>query len=310
MSIAVLDNYKAKLVVFIFAIFIWFFVITENEYEHDIDLPITPVNIQPGKVILEDIPKSARVKIKGNGKDLIALTVSRGARIELDVSDVDDRKTFALDPKHVILSRPIGSITTKEVLSPDSVTIVLDDFVSKMVPVYPKIKPIIAPGYTKVGDFRIKPDSVRVSGPQRLIAKIDALETEDRELMELQFDLKKVFRLKPLPFAKVSVSVKEVEIYLNIQKLLERRLNGLPVEVRNAPRNMKVTVVPSTLSLVLEGGGDLLTQVSRDDIVAYIDYARIKNYPGNEVPAVIDKPQGISYRDVKPKKFRLVFEKP
>ena len=62
------------------------------------------------------------------------------------------------------------------------------------------------------------------------------------------------------------------------------------------------------LSLVLEGGGDLLTQVSRDDIVAYLDFRRIRNNPGQEHPAVILTPPGVHYRDAKPKTFRLVFE--
>ena len=60
---------------------------------------------------------------------------------------------------------------------------------------------------------------------------------------------------------------------------------------------------------MLEGGGELLTQLSRDQIVAYIDYNRVRNLPGNEFPAVIERPPGISYRDVRPRTFKLVFER-
>ncbi|MFQ5636569.1 MAG: YbbR-like domain-containing protein [bacterium] len=305
-----LINYKAKIVVFIFAIFIWFLVVTENEYEYDIDLPVTPVHIPAGKVILNDVPSKAMVKIRGNGKDLIALMVSRGARVELDLSNFTQSKTFILEPKHVILSRPIGSIEAKEIITPDSVYVILDDFAKKKVPVFHQITLKTLAGYTPVGDLKIKPDSVFISGPQSIISGIDKVETEAKILKDRQFDINNFFSLKPIDNEKVVIAKTQVKVYQNIQKLLEFPLKSVPIQIRNSPRNVNVRAEPSTLSLVLEGGGDLLNEVSRDDIVAYIDYSRVKNYPGNEFPAVISTPKGISYRDVKPKKFRLVFEKP
>ena len=74
------------------------------------------------------------------------------------------------------------------------------------------------------------------------------------------------------------------------------------------PENVNIYARPSTLSLVLEGGGELLAQLDRNDIIAYLDYNRIKGSPGIEHPAVIKKPPGINYRDVQPKNFKLVFE--
>ncbi len=304
-----LDNYKAKVVVFIFAIFIWFFVITENEYEHDIDVPIRLVNVSENMVPLHEIPENAKVKVRGNGKDLIALTVSQGARLELDLSDVGRSKTFDLRPKHVILSRPIGTIITKEVLAPDSLTVVLDEFTSKKVSVRPKIKTITAPGYTTVGEIEVTPDSIEIFGPKSLVTKINELYTKEEKFTDLRFDLKRIFPLAPLPSPKIKTGVQEVEVYVNVQKLLEKTVNSIPVEVRNAPKNVNITVIPSTLSLVLEGGGDLLSELSSDDIVAYIDYNRVKYQSGNEFPAVIERPQGISYRDVRPKTFKLIFER-
>ncbi|MFQ5754202.1 MAG: YbbR-like domain-containing protein [bacterium] len=309
MSFTIFDNYKPKLIIFFFAIFIWFFVITENDFEHVIEVPITPVNISESKVILNKFPKKAKVKIKGSGKDLIALSVSRGARLELDLSDVENSKTYQLEPENVFLSQRMGSIITEEIITPDSVTILLDDFKIKKIPIYPKIKPIPAPGYTSVGELQITPDSILISGPKSLVTKIDKIFTKEEEFSDLRFDFKKNIFLAPLPSDQVTAERSQVEIYLNIQKLLEVTLNEVPVEVRNAPKNMIVNVVPSTLSLVLEGGADLLTHVSRKDIIAYIDYARVRNLPGNEFLAVIERPPGVSYRDVKPKTFKLVFER-
>jgi YbbR domain-containing protein len=302
-------NYQIKIVVVIIAVFIWFFVVTENDYEYVMEVPVKVINIPQGMVLFNEIPKNAKVKIKGSGKALIALSVSRGARLELDLSDVHHKKTFFLQPKNVLLSRPAGSIETQEIISPDSMTVVLDEFQIKKTPVVAKIKAKTAPGYTIVGDVLINPDSVIISGPKRIVSQIDKVFTSEVEYSDLEFDLNDTVPLAAVPSEKVDTSVKQVDIFLNVQKLLEVTINEVPVEVRNAPRNITVHVVPSTLSLVLEGGGELLSSVSREDIVAYIDYSRVKGSPHKEHPAYIETPPGVSYRDVRPKLFKFVFER-
>jgi hypothetical protein len=309
MTVKILRNYKIKLIVLTFAIFIWFFVVTENDYEYMIEVPVNILNVPAGKVILNEIPRTAKIKVHGIGKALIALSVSRGARVDLDLSEVERHKTFILEPKNVFFSRAGSSIEAKEIISPDSINIILDDFINKKVVIVPKfdIKP--APGYTVAGDVKLNPDSLLISGPASLVSKIDEISTQEAEYTDLRSDLKEVIDLAPLPSDKITASTDKIEVYLDIQKLLERTISEVPVEVRNAPRNMIVHVVPSTLSLVLEGGADLVSQVSRNDIVAYIDYKRMKNASGRERPAYIETPPGVSYRDVKPKLFKIVLER-
>jgi len=308
MSVRFFKNYKVKIVALIFAIVIWFFVVTENEYEHVIEVPVAAINIPPGKVILNDLPKVVKVKIKGTGKDLIALMVRTGARLKLDLFDVEQSKIFHIEPRNVFLSRPIGAIQSNEIIMPDSIRVILDDFQRKQIPVSSNIKPKVAPGFTIVGDAQINPDSVLISGPQSLISKINSISTEEVKFENLTDNLKQNIRLVSQSSNKIVVSTNRVEISLDIQKLVEITLTGIPVDIRNAPPNVNVYPRPSTLSLVLEGGGDLLAQLNRNDIIAYLDYNRVKGSPGIEHPAVIEKPPGINYRDVQPKTFKLVFE--
>lgn len=308
MGLSILENYKIKLVVLVFAIFIWFFVITENEYENVIEIPVVTVNLPENKVILNEIPDFVKVKIKGTGKDLIALGVSRAARLDLDLSHVEHSKTFAIESKNVFLSRPTGAIEIEEIIMPDSITVILDDHHEKKIPIVAKIKPHAAPGFTLVGEIKLNPDSVTISGPKSIVSQIDEVFTEDTEFPDLRFDLSETVPLAQLPSNKAEHTIKQTEVFLNVQMLVEKPVTGVPVQVKNVPRNVSVYVVPSTLSLVLEGGGDLLAKVSRNDIIAYLDYNRIINSPGKEYPAVIEQPRGISYRDVKPKTFKLVFE--
>ncbi|MFQ5676862.1 MAG: YbbR-like domain-containing protein [bacterium] len=308
MAPKVFDNYKVKLVTFILAIFIWFFVVTENDYEYVIAVSVTPVNIPSGKVILNELPKAVKVKIKGTGKDLIALMVRRGARLNLDLSGTEHSKTFRLEPTSVFLSRPSGLIKTTEIIMPDSISVVLDDFQNKKIPVRLEIQAKAAPGYTRVGEIQVTPDSVVVSGPKSILADISAIPTQAIEFNGLTDDLNETVMLEQPDSERLALSANEVKVSLDIQRLVELTFSGIVVEVRNAPKNINVYPRPSRLSLVVEGGGELLAQMTVNDIRAYLDYNRIKNAPGIEHTAVIKTPPGIRIRNAEPQKFKLVFE--
>jgi YbbR domain-containing protein len=297
--VAIFDNYKVKLISFMFAAFLWFFVITENEYQQVLTVPITIVNMPSDKVLLQDIPSEAKVMIQGSGKDILALSVTRGVRVFLDLSDVDKRKKFSFTPRNIIFSRPSGAVVATGIVTPDSVDVVLDDFITM-----PKAKP----GYTIVGDIVLEPDTVRISGPKSLLSQITEVHTLETEYGGLDSDFSAPIALAPLPAQHLTSSADQVQASINVQRLVEITMSNIPVKVKNAPGSIDYYVRPSTLSLVIGGGGDLLAQVKPDDIHAYLDYDVIKYAPGNEHPATIETPPGTSYHDIKPKTFKLVTE--
>lgn len=90
---------------------------------------------------------------------------------------------------------------------------------------------------------------------------------------------------------------------------MEKPLSEIPIAVVNQPSNLKVTVIPSTLSLVLEGGTDLLLNVTKQNVKAYINYEKVHASKNKNHLAYIETPKGTRYRDVKPKRFKVVVEK-
>lgn len=97
---------------------------------------------------------------------------------------------------------------------------------------------------------------------------------------------------------------------MEIQKLIEITLPEIPVQVKNAPRNLIVTPLPSTLSLTVEGGEQLLLGLKREDIVAALDYQQVRDVRQQEgYTPIIKVPEGVSYRNVKPSSFKLMLER-
>jgi YbbR domain-containing protein len=312
MAFSLLNNYQVKVVSFVIAVFIWFFVITENDYQHIIEVPLNTVNIPQGKVLANTIPENIKVRVKGSGKDLLALSVGSSIGYTIDLSEVRDHLGFELTPGGVSFSRPAGAITATEIIYPDTVHVEVDELAVKTVPIIADISAKPAMGHTIVGELHLVPDSVTVSGPESIVSELDYIKTENQTFQNLKFDFSASLNLSPPVSDLVELTIDQTEVFLSIQKISQRQVSGIPILLRNAPENSNYTyyVTPSTLSMVLEGGGELLANLNpQEDIEAYIDFRRIRSDLAGEHPPIVLTPSGISFRDLNPRTVTLVHER-
>ena len=312
MALRVLKNYQVKLVSFVIAVFVWFFVITENDYQHIVDVPLHTINIPDGKILANTIPDDIKIKVKGSGKELLALSVSSGVRYTIDLAEIKNRAIFDLTPGGVSFSRPAGALTASEIIYPDTVHIVLDELAVRNLPISAEINAKPAMGHTIVGDIHLVPDSVTVSGPKNIVNKLQYINTENQTFQDLKFDFSTTLQLDQPVSKLVELTINQTEVFLSIQKISQREVSGIPIVLRNAPDNSNYNyyIIPSTLSMILEGGGELLANLNpEEDIEAYIDFRRVRPDIGGEHPPIVLTPSGISFRDLNPKTVRLQQER-
>ncbi|MDW7681953.1 MAG: CdaR family protein, partial [bacterium] len=212
------------------------------------------------------------------------------------------------DKSHILLPRKID-VDILNVVEPKAVEVVVEKLHSKKVPVQSRCELETVPGYTIVGDIQLKPDSVIITGPISALKQVESVITKQRTFKKLKADLEKELPLMPLDQRYVTVDIKRVRIFVDVQKLMEKPFAEIPVKLINAPEKYEAIVIPSTLSLVLEGGTDVLLNITKDDINAFLDYEKIKLSQEKDHPAYIIVPSGVRYRDVKPTRFRLQFIK-
>ena len=65
------NKFKAVFISLIIAIFLWFYVKLGIIYEYQMDIPIVPINIRPNKVLKNEIPKYATVRLEGMGSSIL-----------------------------------------------------------------------------------------------------------------------------------------------------------------------------------------------------------------------------------------------
>ncbi|MCK5740304.1 YbbR-like domain-containing protein, partial [bacterium] len=304
-----LNNWPVKLSAFLFAIILWLYVITENEYVYVMQIPIEFTMISADKVLAEEYDLWRSVKLRGNGKSLLALIINKGGKIEIDMRSVDTHFNGPASPEMVHIPRGFGGIKPIQILEPSPIDVYLTRIIDKKVPVVPQVEVTPMAGHILVDGIQFKPDSVLLTGPENRLQTINAITTDTRELTDVsqKRSLKVPLQLPEIPHLRTDA--KEIEFSLNVQKLMEKTIEWVPIDVRNVPTGVKVIVMPPNLSLVLEGGFEQLAKISAQNIRAYIDYTRPREKKETGHPAFIETPEGIYCRDVNPEFFKVVLVK-
>ena len=129
----ILENFKIKIVVIFIAIFLWFFVKTDNNYKHSFKIPATISNLGEGKIIVTKIPSYVKATLLGKGHQLLALFLNQKLKYNFDLINENQSKAFKIN-KNNIFPR-ISNVEILKIVAPDSVYIGIENLRRKKVPI-------------------------------------------------------------------------------------------------------------------------------------------------------------------------------
>lgn len=304
----VTNNYQVKLLSLLSALFLWFYVVTDNTYPHAVSVPLSITNVPDDWILLEKPPESIRVLFRGTGKAFMGLGF-RNRRFELDITRPEQEAVYPLD---ISLIRGISrteNCRAIRILGQDSVLIRMEQALEKKVAIDPDINVTLRDGYTKVGDTGLEPDSILIRGPRSLVNNIENVRTELYSKERVSGKLRGKIRLTSPESELISYSSDETTFFVDIQRIHEIVMTDIPVEVINVPRGTRAVVVPPKLSLKLRGGVDVLMNLKKEDIQATIDYQRKRRSTELRIPASINHPRDVTFSEVTPRTFELYVER-
>ncbi|MBN2414971.1 hypothetical protein JXO52_03975 [bacterium] len=302
-------NYKVKLASLVIAILLWLIVVMGNSYLQLTVIPFEIINQPAGYVLSEPIPDGAEVTFIGKGFDLIELH-SLPKFIELDMHSADITRTFVMRNDMIRGIPPDLDVQVEHIIGPETVTVSMEPLISKRVPVSRKfIRLEPTEGYIIVGPVQLFPDSIDVSGPSTAVNQIDSVVTEPETYSHLIRDFEGHLRIVPPVWEQITYSRTDVQFSADVQRIHERHIYGVPVEVINIPPSVSgVKADPSVLTLTIHGGVDVVSKITVDDISATIDYQK-ERYRSQTARAVITIPRDILNFTAKPAFFKLRIER-
>ncbi len=279
------------------AVLLWAHVVTEKYYEVTVSVPIV-VQLPDDIALSDSLPKTARVKLWGKGKDLLLLHYS-GAKLTVRANpERPGRINRVLSPVDVEIPEGLD-VRALEVLQPSVLEFGVDRRIRRKVPVLPALDLSPAPGYIVLSS-KVRPDSVTIFGPRRIVRTVKAVYTDSLRISALRHSLRREIEVV-LTSPYISCVPPTVWVEVDVQPIAERWLEGIPVRLVYAPKG--AWVVPNLVDVKVSGAADILAELSPEDIQAYIDYRSVRE--GKPPKPSFYLPPGVQFLKAKPSSFRI-----
>ncbi len=259
------------------AFLIWLMIVSQKDYTIIMDTPIEVYEPRPDKILKNDIPATAQVMFRGNGRHLMISKYFDHPKLILDVSTISRRYKFNLNeyfskyPNRVVY--PQNSMTYLEVVYPESINVLIDEKITRDIPVHINASVQTKTGYIITHQAEADPSKISITGPRSLIRGLKLIESKDLQLSGVSQSFSQdIALINPEP-SFLTMNPENVNFSMKIESLGERQLSNLPVKIVNAPPDLDIKVIPADVSLTIVGGNDVIQNVKPEDIGIQFDYA-------------------------------------
>jgi hypothetical protein len=300
---------RKKLYIFIaaviFAIIFWGSISLSDSYYATIDVALKLVDFPKGYTTGSNLPDNVSIKLKGEGWKLVTLNI--GAESEYRVSvESDSGLKYANLYNNLADNRWILSETEVIDIKPDTIAFFVERIVSKIVPVLVDLSLEFKPGYGLASDISVVPDSVIVSGPLSIMKDLKEISTIRKSMFSL--DNKKVVNINLPNKTGISYNNNLIEVILDVQRIVDKQFDNIPVDVLDVPQDISVVLLPNTVGCSVRGGVNVLGNLYEDKFKAYLFYLDIVSDTLGSVIPHMELPENTSLLFIKPERVRYIIK--
>lgn len=301
------ENYRAKIALFLMAIFLWFFVISGREYDQVLSVPLRIVNLKENKVFLQKPPSHAEVLFHGSGSSLLLLSLFGDVHLTMDIGTINQYYDFPLRLDHVKWASGVN-VKPTEILYPDTVHIRLDDLMERFLRVKPLLTVKPTAGFAVVGQAHSDPESVSVRGPGSVLQDLKSINTQSKVVENVSSPVTTKLDLVPPEGNEIYLNPATVRAAVAVERIGEKEIASLPVQVLNPPRGKQGISQPPLVSIKVRGAQSLLDNLSEDSVSVYVNAGGGSAEDGSFIPQV-KLPPGIELVFCRPARLNVTFMK-
>jgi len=304
-------HYRILLLAVVIAFFLWFYVKSASIFRMRVNVPVMVTNLPAGFVVVSDLPKTIPVEFEADGKTLIGLQYLWDVRYVLDLSTYKDGSPIVLSdfPKNVRWPEKTPA-RISAFPATDTLRIYSEEQMSRRIPIHVDVEVHCKPGFVMVGGIHPNPDSITVTGPKSLVESVPYFKTEPRILENVSEDKFVSLKIVRPDTKRLTYEDRLIEVSMDVQPLAERLMDNVPLRLINVPDQVQAVVQPSTFSVKIRGGVDLLATVTRDNIRGIVDYAEEQRLKRVEAPVTITVPNDVQWSQLIPSRFKIVVLNP
>lgn len=265
------DNLGLKLFALLLAVLLYLHVLTERAVEEVVEFPLTVSGLADSLSLASAPPARVAARLSGTGKQILRL---RYLKPQLDVSLAGVgagtyQRTFG--PVDVPLTGAAG-VTVLEIVEPGRVSLEVAARGERRIRVHVRTTGAPARGFVVAGPPRVRPASVRVSGPAPWLAAQESLFVGPLAIAGRRETLEFMQALQPLPpFARATPGSVLVAIPIDVA---ETRTIRVPIEIRGVRAELRAEPQPATIAVTWQGARSAAAVIEPSAYRARIDAGR------------------------------------
>lgn len=272
------NSVKTFLFFLVFTSFLWLFIQFSKNYTKEIEVDIQYVNIPEDRLINKNSDQAVKMTLNGNGFRLISQLWSKPVWT-FDAEDAirlsDKKFLFSIDKDNELLKKQLDFNGRVLSLRKDTMVLYLDIIKTKQLKVKSSIDIKYMDGYGSDDGLRFSPDSVTVSGPEKIMDSLYSIATETLELTDINEDVtdKIALAIDSMP-SNIKVNPKKVDFVITVDKFTEGSLE-IPVTLINVPEDVVINIFPKNVSIVYRVALNKFDKITPQDFRVIADYSKI-----------------------------------
>ncbi len=292
---------------------IWVLITFSREYKTEIPFEVNFINVPQKNILLETAPKNISLYVKGSGFRLLWSQLF-DKKINIDVSKFAQKaeSVVYILPKNQLRSiqqQLISGVEIESILK-DTMFVNMGFLFSKKVALKPNLNLNFQVGYNLLGDVKVTPDSIIISGDENQLKNINFLETESLQMKNINANFSnKVTILKPNKIQNIKLSASKTKIYAKVDKFTEGKLE-ISFKIQNVPSNVKLTTLSETVIVTFVVGLTNFSKVSTASFLIECDYQMsAKNELNYLIPTLMLQPDFVKNVKIIPSKIDFLIQK-
>lgn len=289
----------------IFSVLLWVFISLSDEYFYNVKLPIQFTDIPSGFAVSNYSEDEISISLKGQGWQLAQLTFGSNPEFNLSVDQQPGTHTVSLR-NALDRNRWLSSSVQINEFSPTELTYKIEEVAEKKLPVVPDIDLKFKEGFGLISEIVTVPESVVVSGPQSLIEDLDNIRSVRKTYSALDRSVVENLHLNTIE--NLNFDEEAVKVSFNVQKIVDKEFQNIPVEIVNIPPSKNLTVYPDRVNVILKGGINVLGKLDKSEIKVSVSFNQaIKDTLGYLVPQV-EAPKFTEFVDTQPNRLEYIIQ--
>ena len=317
-----MNNIGLKIMAFLFGIALWFFVMSTQDFQITMDVPVKLVRLPELLAVASKPPHTLPITVRGPAFDLIRMRWnymnkdSNAVSIVIDLQGAELGATRKhLDAKN--FSAP--SFPNVKFVEPSNqllfLDLELDTRIERNIPVKCNVTFDPAPGYIMTDVPKITPEQIRVSGARDALTRIFEIPTDSVRFDSLTANdnFKVKLNLETFP-AYVTPSDSSVIMSIDIQKLESKTFRNIPVQLIGQYNKDEAKLSPDTISVKITGGQNVLDSINPHNLQLFVEINRfaiedVDSLPPTvkmDLPSTVNREMSIKGYELIPDKVKLI----